>query len=188
MRRAFASSRGMDLWRPCDTVESAVAWAAALERHHGPSCLLFTRQNCPFVPRALPVIDAIARGGYVLADFDANVAGARAVILATGSEVALALGARDALAKEGVERSRRVDAVHERVRASGRRLPGVGIARGHSARRGRGRRDRLLASLRRRHRRSARRGGRHRHLRRVGAGAACCSSISGLRWSASSRR
>ena len=93
---------GMDLWRPCDTVESAVAWAAALERRHGPSCLLFTRQNCPFVPRAQAVIDAIDRGGYVLADFDASASGARAVVIATGSEVALALGAREALLKEGI--------------------------------------------------------------------------------------
>jgi len=93
---------GMDVWRPCDTVESAVAWAAAIERRHGPSCLLFTRQNCAFVARTPSTVDAIARGGYVLADFDASSTGARAVILATGSEVSLALGARDALAKEGV--------------------------------------------------------------------------------------
>jgi transketolase len=93
---------GMDVWRPCDTVESAVAWAQALERHHGPSCLLFTRQNCAFVARSPQMIDTIARGGYVIADFDAAVAGKRAVIIATGSEVAIALGARDALAKEHV--------------------------------------------------------------------------------------
>jgi transketolase len=93
---------GMDVWRPCDTVESAVAWAAAIERRHGPSCLLFTRQNCPFVARAQSVIDAISRGGYVLADFDPGASGKRAVVIATGSEVALAMGARDALAKEGI--------------------------------------------------------------------------------------
>ena len=93
---------GMDVWRPCDTVESAVAWAAALERRHGPTCLVFTRQNCTFVARSKPVMDAIARGGYVLADFDAAADGTRAVVIATGSEVSLALGARDALAKEGI--------------------------------------------------------------------------------------
>jgi transketolase len=93
---------GMDVWRPCDTVESAVAWAAAIERRHGPSCLLFTRQNCAFVARDAAAVDGIARGGYVIADFDASLPGTRAVIIATGSEVALALGARDALAKEGV--------------------------------------------------------------------------------------
>jgi len=91
---------GMDVWRPCDTVESAVAWAQAIERHHGPSCLVFTRQNCAFVPRSPEVIAAIARGGYVVADFAG--AGKRALVIATGSEVGLALAARDALAKEGI--------------------------------------------------------------------------------------
>jgi len=93
---------GMDVWRPCDTVESAVAWAEALERRHGPSCLLFTRQNCAFVARDDAVITNIARGGYVLADFDEGIDGSRAVVIATGSEVSLALAARDALAKERV--------------------------------------------------------------------------------------
>jgi transketolase len=93
---------GMDVWRPCDTVESAVAWAAAIARRHGPTCLLFTRQNCSFVARDGATVDAIARGGYVLADFDASVKGSRVVVIATGSEVSLALGARDALAKEGI--------------------------------------------------------------------------------------
>jgi transketolase len=93
---------GMDVWRPCDTVETAVAWAAAIEKKNGPSCLLFTRQNVPFVKRNDAQIAAIERGGYVLADFDAALTGARALVLATGSEVALALAARDALAKDGV--------------------------------------------------------------------------------------
>jgi transketolase len=93
---------GMDVWRPCDAVETAVAWAAALMRRHGPSCLLGTRQNVPFVPRTESQIAASGRGGYVLADFDPAISGAQAIVLATGSEVALALGARDALAKEGI--------------------------------------------------------------------------------------
>ncbi len=93
---------GLDLWRPCDTVESAAAWAAAIERRDGPSCLLFTRQNVPFVPRSSEQIAAIDRGGYVAADFDAAVTGPRAVIIATGSEVALALGARTQLAGAGI--------------------------------------------------------------------------------------
>ncbi len=93
---------GMDVWRPCDTVESAVAWAQAIERRHGPSCLLFTRQNCAFMTRTPDAVDAIARGGYVLADFDPAAGGKRAVIIATGSEVALATGAREALAREGI--------------------------------------------------------------------------------------
>ncbi|MCC7040704.1 MAG: transketolase [Burkholderiales bacterium] len=91
---------GMDVWRPCDTVESAVAWAQAIERHHGPTCLVFTRQNCAFVPRTPATIEAIARGGYVVADF--NGSGKRATIIATGSEVALALAARDVLAKDAI--------------------------------------------------------------------------------------
>jgi transketolase len=91
----------MDVWRPCDTVETAVAWSAAIERADGPACLLFTRQNVPFQARDGAQIAAIRRGGYVLADW--NGAGAkRAVIIATGSEVALAMGARAALAAEGV--------------------------------------------------------------------------------------
>jgi transketolase len=93
---------GMDLWRPCDTVETAVAWTAAIERRHGPTCLLFTRQNVPFVPRDPATVAAIGRGGYVLADFDAKLTGPRALIVATGSEIALALPARDALARQGI--------------------------------------------------------------------------------------
>ncbi len=93
---------GLDLWRPCDTVESAAAWAAAIERRDGPTCLLFTRQNVPFVPRSDAQIAAIDRGGYVVADFDAAVSGPRAIVIATGSEVALALGARTQLADAGI--------------------------------------------------------------------------------------
>ncbi len=92
---------GMDLWRPCDTVESAYAWMAALEHRHGPSCLLFTRQNVPCLPRTPEQVAAIGRGGYVLADFGAGSAG-KVVLIATGSEVTLAMSARDALAKDGI--------------------------------------------------------------------------------------
>jgi transketolase len=90
----------MELWRPCDTVETAVAWIAALERRHGPTCLLFTRQNVPFQPRDEATIAAIRRGGYVLADW--NGEGKRVVVIATGSEVGVAMGARTALAGEGI--------------------------------------------------------------------------------------
>ena len=93
---------GMELWRPCDTVESAVAWIRAVERADGPTCLLFTRQSVPFQRRDETQIEAIRRGGYVLADWPDERAPRRAVIIATGSEVALAMGAREALAKEGV--------------------------------------------------------------------------------------
>jgi transketolase len=94
----------MDVWRPCDTVETAVAWAAAVERRDGPSCLLFTRQNVPFQKRDDRQIADIRRGGYVLADWNGTGA-KRAVIIATGSEVALAIAAREALAADGIAAS-----------------------------------------------------------------------------------
>ena len=86
----------MDVWRPADTVETAVAWKSALERANGPSALLLSRQNLPFCKRA--DVTAIGRGGYVLS----AAPGARAVILATGSEVAVALEAQKLLAAEGL--------------------------------------------------------------------------------------
>jgi transketolase len=86
----------MDVWRPCDTVESATAWAAALARRNGPTALLFSRQNLPFVQRSS--LDGVGRGGYVLSE----AAEPKAVIIATGSEVQLALGAQKLLAAEGI--------------------------------------------------------------------------------------
>jgi len=88
----------MDVWRPSDSVETALAWAAAIERRDGPSSLLFSRQNVQFQSRDAEAIATIRRGGYVIADN----AHPRAVIIATGSEVPLALGARAKLAEEGV--------------------------------------------------------------------------------------
>jgi len=89
---------GMDVWRPSDTVESIVAWVAAIERKDGPTSLLFTRQNVPFQSREPGAIASIRRGGYVIGD----AAHPRAVIIATGSEVPLALGAKAKLAEEGI--------------------------------------------------------------------------------------
>jgi transketolase len=89
----------MDVWRPCDTVESAIAWGAALERADGPSALLFSRQNLPFAKRAS--LENIRKGGYVLSDAPPG-SEARAVIIATGSEVQLALGAQKLLADAGI--------------------------------------------------------------------------------------
>ena len=89
----------MDVWRPCDTVESLAAWAAAIEREDGPTSLVFSRQNLPFQTRSLETIDDIRRGGYVLVESDDEP---RAVIIATGSEVALAVDAQKSLASEGV--------------------------------------------------------------------------------------
>jgi len=90
----------MEVWRPCDTVETAAAWVAAIERRHGPTCLLLTRQNVPFQQRDDAQIADIRRGGYVLADWNGN--GRRVVVIATGSEVALAMGARAALGEHGI--------------------------------------------------------------------------------------
>jgi transketolase len=89
---------GMDVWRPSDTVESLVAWAAAIERRDGPTSLLFTRQSVPFQSREPEAIANIRRGGYVISD----AAHPRAVIIATGSEMPLAVGAKAKLAEEGI--------------------------------------------------------------------------------------
>ena len=89
----------MDVWRPCDTEESVVAWAAALERRDGPACLIFSRQNLPFQRRSADVAANIARGGYVLVE---PRTAPRAVIIATGSEIGLAVEAQTALAQAGV--------------------------------------------------------------------------------------
>jgi transketolase len=90
----------MQVWRPCDTVETVLAWACAIERKDGPTCLLLTRQNVPFVKREAPQIEAIRRGGYILSE--AAGAPPRAIVIATGSEVALALAAQKLLAQDGV--------------------------------------------------------------------------------------
>jgi transketolase len=86
----------LDVWRPADTVETALAWRAAIERRNGPTALLLTRQNVPFNRRE--DLSGIARGGYILSD----AAAARAAIVATGSEVAIALEAQKLLAAEGI--------------------------------------------------------------------------------------
>jgi len=84
----------MSVWRPCDTVETAVAWRHAIERRDGPTSLVLTRQGVPHQKRATDQVAAIARGGYVLRDCDGL---ADLIIIATGSEVALAMAAADEL-------------------------------------------------------------------------------------------
>ena len=79
-----------DVWRPCDAVESAVAWKAAIGRANGPSCLVFSRQNLPHQARTDAQLADIARGGYVLKD---SVGAPEAILIATGSEVGLAMQA-----------------------------------------------------------------------------------------------
>lgn len=88
------------VWRPCDTTESGVAWGAAIERKNGPSALIFSRQTCPFVSRSAAQVKEIARGAYVLRDPKSTRIDA--VIIATGSEVALALQAAQHLEKDGI--------------------------------------------------------------------------------------
>jgi transketolase len=80
----------MQVWRPCDAVESAVSWKAAIERKDGPSTLIFSRQGLPHNPRTSAQIEAIARGGYVLSDCDGQP---EVIIIATGSEVDIAIKA-----------------------------------------------------------------------------------------------
>ncbi len=94
---------GLDVWRPADTVESVVAWASALERADGPAALVFTRQNCAFVDRDEVDADAIAKGGYIAAEAPAGVDALQAVIVASGSEVELAMKARALLVAQNVQ-------------------------------------------------------------------------------------
>jgi transketolase len=88
----------LDVWRPCDTVETFVSWTSSLERREGPSCLLATRQGVPHQTRTQEQISAISKGAYVLSD----AVEPQAIILATGSEVALAMKAKESLGEKGV--------------------------------------------------------------------------------------
>jgi len=100
----------LEVWRPCDTTETAVAWACAIESRTRPTALLLSRQNLPYAPKAgfdaspKAALDAIRKGAYVLAE--PSEVGlrrkAQAVIIATGSEVQLALHAQQQLAADGI--------------------------------------------------------------------------------------
>src|SRR5690606_3743562 len=92
------STPGLSTWRPCDLVESAVAWKAALERSDGPSALIFSRQALAPQPRTDEQLAAVARGGYVLVDCEGQP---DAILIATGSEVQLAVSAAAELAGQG---------------------------------------------------------------------------------------
>ncbi|MDX1561919.1 MAG: transketolase [Gammaproteobacteria bacterium] len=89
----------MHVWRPADTVETAVAWRAAVERGDGPTSLILSRQTLPHIERTADQIDAIARGGYIVSNTDEAPA---IVLIATGSELGLAVEAAAALAGEGI--------------------------------------------------------------------------------------
>ncbi|WP_179038288.1 transketolase [Limnobaculum xujianqingii] len=88
----------MSTWRPCDQVESAIAWKAAIERLDGPSALIFSRQNLTQQPRSAEQLANVARGGYVLKDCAGTP---ELILIATGSEVSLAVDAADKLSAEG---------------------------------------------------------------------------------------
>jgi len=88
----------MSVWRPCDTVETLVAWQSGCEKMDGPTSLILSRQNLPFMARSEAQIADIAKGGYVLSD----AANAQVVLIATGSEVELAVSAQKALAADGI--------------------------------------------------------------------------------------
>ena len=90
----------MDVWRPCDTVETACAWTHALARQDGPSALLLSRQNLAFQQRTTAQIADITRGGYILRDAEGGVP--QVIIIATGSEVQLATAACETLKTQGV--------------------------------------------------------------------------------------
>lgn len=91
---------GLDVWRPADTLESAFAWVCAVERNNGPSALIFSRQNLPFLKESNRSGKDIRRGGYIVRDSGDEP---EAILIATGSEVALALQAQDLLASKGVD-------------------------------------------------------------------------------------
>jgi transketolase len=90
----------MDVWRPCDTLESAICWQQAIEKKDGPSCLIFSRQNLDFQQRNDDQIANIAKGGYILHDCGCDTPDA--IIIATGSEVALAMGAVEQLSDKKI--------------------------------------------------------------------------------------
>jgi len=88
----------MRVWRPCDTVETAVAWRDSIERRDGPSCLILTRQGLPHQARSADQIQGIAKGGYVLRDCEGTP---DLILIATGSEVALAMDAAVEITSNG---------------------------------------------------------------------------------------
>ncbi len=97
----LASLRAMPnmwVWRPCDAVETVVAWRAALERLNGPTSLILTRQSVPHIPRTADQIDAVTRGGYILLDSDGEP---DLIFIATGSEVDLAMSVARQLQQDG---------------------------------------------------------------------------------------
>ena len=161
---------GLLVFRPADANEVAETWRVVMRLRHEPAAIVLSRQALPTFDRSeLGAAAGVARGAYVLAD----APGGRpdVILLATGSEVALAVGAREELAAEGIARARRQHAVLGAVRAPARRVPRRRAAAGR-ARAGRDRAgvEARLGALGRR----PRGGRRHGHVRRLGAAASSC--------------
>ncbi len=95
---SLRATPNLSTWRPCDTVETAVAWRAALERSDGPTALVLSRQSLPHQARSEQQVRDISRGGYILVDSDGEP---EAIIIATGSEIGIAVAARQQLAERG---------------------------------------------------------------------------------------
>ena len=140
---------GLDVIRPADANEVAEAWRVAIDRTHQPVALVLTRQNVPILDRSkYASAEGLRRGGYVLADADGGEP--EVILIATGSEVALALAAHEELSRRRHPLARRQPALLGAVRPPGRRLPRRGAAAGgHRARLGRGGLDARLGPLRR---------------------------------------
>ncbi|MDO9270516.1 MAG: transketolase [Methylobacter sp.] len=90
----------MDVWRPADTTETAVSWVMAIERMTGPSSLVLSRQGLPFIARTDEQIAAIRKGAYIISEAAGN---AQVILIATGSEVELAIKSQAALAEKGIQ-------------------------------------------------------------------------------------
>lgn len=95
---SLRTTPNLNTWRPCDAVETAASWDAAIKRHSGPTALILSRQNLPHQSRTKAQLASIQRGGYVLKDSDATP---ELILIATGSEVALAMDAAAELEKQG---------------------------------------------------------------------------------------
>ncbi|MBR2515052.1 MAG: transketolase [Halomonas sp.] len=95
---SLRTTPNLNTWRPCDAVETAASWDAAVKRHSGPTALVLSRQSLPHQPRTKTQLAAIQRGGYVLKDCEGTPA---LILIATGSEVALAMDAAAKLSEQG---------------------------------------------------------------------------------------
>jgi transketolase len=130
---------GLDVWRPCDVAETAIAWRSAVERRDGPSALLLTRQALPALVKSAALAQGAEKGGYILHE---PAGKPRVVLLATGSEVHIAIEAAQALQAKGVaarvvsmpclERFDRQDVDYRRS-VLGSDLPAVAIEAGVTA-------------------------------------------------------